>query len=411
MATIAPFKGIHYNPSKVSNLSDVIVPPYDNIPAGEEKKYFERNPYNFAHLILPQKANDDYTETAARLAKWRETGVLKQDSTPGYYLYQQNFTIDGHTYQRKTLMCLVLLHDFKEAIVRPHENTYGQYKADRLAILKATKHNLSHIFGMVKDPDGILEAKYETAAYSHPLLVAKSDEGVEHSVWRIEGSAMDSITKFFADKPIYIVDGHHRYESSLTYARENNAVGDKNHPAAYMLFAIANCYDPGLIALPTHRIVTGVAAEKRAKALIEDHFDLSPLSYGELERFTKKTQKTPAFGLSLNGELFLARPKNPEAMEKEAGPALANNAVAWSDWKLLRQIVEIPDDQKANYISYEKDLGLAYKKSQNAGLAIFHAPLEVETIADVADAKGFMPQKSTFFYPKLAAGLILRSHV
>ena len=177
-------------------------------------------------------------------------------------------------------MCAVLLSDFSEGIVRPHENTFGKYKADRLQLMRATKCQLSQIFGMVKDPQGFLETVYEKWEYNNPLLRAHSDEGVEHTVWRIEAAKAPEIADFFKDKPIYIVDGHHRYESSLQYAREQMVVGQKEQPAAYMMFAIANSYDPGLIVFPTHRVVHG--GHKVQRERLDNVFKLTPYTHEDL---------------------------------------------------------------------------------------------------------------------------------
>src|SRR3989338_8949843 len=129
MSKISPFKAFYYNTDTIKNLSDVVVPPYDNIPAGEDQKYFNRSPYNFAHVILSKSANEDYSRSVQLLSKWRESHILKEATTPHYYLYQQTFTAYGKTHERRTLMCTVELRDFSDAIVRPHENTFGVYKA------------------------------------------------------------------------------------------------------------------------------------------------------------------------------------------------------------------------------------------------------------------------------------------
>lgn len=408
MALVSPFKGWHYNPEKLSNLSDLITPPYDVIPKGAEAEYYARNPYNFAQLILPKKPDDDYILANQYLQKWKETKVVRQDPYLSYYLYRQTFTLDGKTHTRDSLMCLVLLHDFAEAIIRPHENTHGKYKADRLQILRATQHNLSHIFGMVKDEDGILEMSYEQWAYDAPLFQATSrEDNVQHTVWRKEASKATEIEKFFENQPIYIVDGHHRYESALQYAREKGALGNPQRPEAYLLFAIANSYDPGLVILPTHRYVTQVE-KPISLSDVGEQYELTSMTTEELSEFVVKPQETPKFAMFIEGQLFQCSPKYWVDASDSMGSSVAKLSVAWSDTKFLKEFCGIDEQNRTQKIQYEKDWKPLWEKRNAANVVIFHAPPKIEDVTSVADEKRFMPQKSTFFYPKLAAGLVFR---
>lgn len=408
MSKVAPFKGFYYNTDVIKNLSDVVVPPYDNIPAGEDQKYFNRSPYNFAHVILPKSKDEDYSRSTQLLSKWRETNVLKEDTTPHYYLYQQTFEALGKKYNRRTLMCTVELHDFSDAIVRPHENTYGQYKADRLLILKKTQCNLSHIFGMVKDKRGVLETLYEKWTFEKPFLTGHTDEGVDHAVWKIPEPKALEVAKFFEDEPIYIVDGHHRYESSLMYAKEQNAVGNPRHPASHMLFAISNAYDPGLVVFPTHRLVKGGTAP--TKDAIEKQFVLTEKDLGWLTTFVKTSQSSPQFALYLGGKVYHVSPKNWMEQESALGKSVAKLGVTWSDHFFLKNYCGVEESNRKERIHYERDLDTAWKDKDKFSLMVFHAPPAVTDVTDVADEKRFMPQKSTYFYPKLAAGFIMRKH-
>ena len=406
MAKIFPFPAFHYNTKAVTNLSDVIVPPYDNIPEGDEKKYLARSPYNFAHVILPQSKEDDYSRSKALLEKWHSHGILSTDRTPGYYLYRQTFTLDGIAHNRDTLMCTVALCDFSEGVVRPHENTFGVFKKDRLQILRQTRSNLSHVFGMVKDPDGFLNSLYERWEFQTPLLKGKTDDGVENAIWKINPAKAPELTAFLEDKAIYIVDGHHRYESALMYAKETGAVGKYDMPASKMLFSIANSYDPGLVVLPTHRVVRG--APKIDHAALEKKYNLLPVTFEQIQTFVTKPRKVPEFGLLLEGKLYHCTPKNWQAEEQRLGHSLYRLSVNWSDRLFLPEVCGITDENRKEKVAYEKDARAAYEQRNQASLIIFHAPPAITDIMDVADEKKFMPQKSTYFYPKLAAGLIMR---
>jgi len=408
MAKIFPIRGTHYNSQVIENLTDVITPPYDNIPAGEEQKLRSRSPYNFAHVDLPLTEGDDYSTATQVLAKWKEKKILVTDSTPGYYWYRQTFPHEGTTHVRDALMCSVQLTDFSEAVVRPHENTHGKAKLDRLQSLRKTGYNLSHIFGMVKDPDGFLNSLLERWEFKEPLLEGTTDDGAKHGVWRMEADKVPELATFFADQPIYIVDGHHRYESSLAYAREVGAYGDVNHPAGRTLFTICNAFEPGLIVLPTHRGIASLGASKSKLAQIRERFDLSPATPEALKAFVSKPVNTPSFMVSFEGNLYACTPKGWEDAAPTMGKALYKLPMHWSDRKMLGEMFDVPEDDFGQRIAYEKDAMKLWENRNKYDLMIFHARPKTTDVTDVADQKAFMPPKSTYFFPKLASGLILR---
>ncbi len=406
MTLIAPYKALHYNTGMFQDVSDVIVPPYDNIPVGEEKKYWNRSPYNLAHLTLPRKENEDYANSALLLEKWQKESILKE-TAPSYFLYQQDFEAYGQTYSRKTLMCTVRLCDFKDQVVRPHENTFGKYKADRLKLLKKTNCNLSHIFAMVVDKQGVLDKHFDQWSFEAPFLKGKSDEGVTHTLWKKEITGKDEIAAFFAERPIYIVDGHHRYESSLNYAKELGVAGT-DHPAAQMMMAISNAYDPGLVVFPTHRLIKKGLLGDWNKQKFQEQYDLSPMTLEELKVFVTKETPTPQFGLYVDGKLSLCKPKNWEDATDINPKPVRKLAVTWSDHKFLFELCNVNDTNRGEKITYDRDVMSAYNQKENCDLIVFQAKPSVIDVIDVADAQGFMPQKSTYFYPKLAAGFTLR---
>ena len=408
MANISAFRSLHYNTQKV-DLSDVITPPYDVISPEEAPKYLNRSPYNFAHLDLARHADDDDSQSAQHLAKWQEHGVLVEEEAPAYYLYQQTYQVNGVKHQRQTLLATVELVEFSEGSVRPHENTFGKYKEDRLRLMTKTRSNLSPIFAMVKDREGFLASTFEEFVYAAPLLEARDDEGVDHAVWKIEPGKTKGINLFFAERPIYIVDGHHRYESALRYARESGAYGQMDNPAAHTLCAIANAFDPALVVLPTHRFVQGIETTKLNLESIEQTFDIMRLSVIDLKRFVSKPPPVPSFGLYLENDLYLCTPKHWRSEEANWGRALAKLSVAWSDNRFLVDYCGIDETNRGSCVSYGKDLDALWEKRSQAKVILFHAPPAIDEITSIADDKRFMPQKSTYFYPKIAAGLIFRS--
>jgi len=405
MATISPFRAIHYNVRAIEDLSRVITPPYDVITPEEYKTYLARNHYNVAHILHPQK---DYVQAAALLRKWLQLDILKTTATASYYLYEQNFVLQGVSHTRNLLMCGVLLSEFGEGTVRPHENTYEAFKEDRLNILRETRCNLSHIFGMVKDPEGFLASVFEKPLFKPPYLKGRTDDGVEHVVWQIEQATGKQLEQFFENRPVYIVDGHHRYESALAYAREVNALGKKENPASSMLFAVANSYDPALIVMPTHRWLVNLVLSASQRSHLDKLFQLLPLPEEKLSAFLAKPPSVPQFALYLNGALFLCSPKHWQHEEASLGKCLYKLPVVWSDHKFLTEVCDIKAAERSKRVTYEKDFQALWQKKKDTDVVIFLPTPSVDDIIGVADEKKFMPQKSTYFYPKLAAGLIMR---
>jgi len=306
MAQIFPFRAFHYNSHNVGDLSELIIPPYDVISESECEAYRSRSPYNFAHVLLAHCQGDDYARSRELIEKWRGHKILTTDNHPGYYLYRQTFKIDRVSHTRDTLMCTVELRDFSDGVVLPHENTFGKFKTDRLQILRQTRANLSHVFGMVKDPEGILNSLYERYEFQAPLLHGKTDDGVEHAIWKFSPAKAPELAQFFANKPIYIVDGHHRYESALMYAKETGVLGKTDVSASKMMFAIANAYDPALFVFPTHRIVQG--GNQINADLMEKRYHLMPISFEDLQAFVTKPRRAPEFGVYWDGRLYQCSP-------------------------------------------------------------------------------------------------------
>lgn len=401
MALINPIRGIHFNPKSV-RLADTIIPPYDAIPKGKEKSYLDRSPYNFAHIILPNPADPNYDQAAQRLKNWKTSGILVEDHEPRFYLYRQAFELGRKHHVRDTLMCAVQLHDFQDGHIRPHENTYQKYKTDRLNVLRKTQHQMSHIFGMVKDSSGKLKELFDAWSFETAFLTATDDEKTQHALWKVP-SRFQSQVQSLVEGPIYIVDGHHRYSSALEYAREVGALGSQTHPAGQMLFCISNVYDPALIVFPTHRLIR--TAENKISL---DPYSQTEISEQELREFSAATQGGTDFVLYQQGKLTLCSPLDRSQRSHEWGNALSKLGVAWGDWDLLTQI-GINDSNRSERVFYERDFDKAWAMRNEYAVTLFHGPISPERVCEVADEKGFMPQKTTYFYPKLAAGLIIRN--
>ncbi|MEZ4749880.1 MAG: DUF1015 domain-containing protein [Bdellovibrionota bacterium] len=402
MAKVYPFRGIHYDTGRIQ-LGDVITPPYDVITPEQGRRFREQSPYNFAHLILP-KDKSAYVEVGARLRKWKSEKILVQDPIPHFYLYQQRFTTDKE-HSRNVLLCSVELADFSEGVVLPHELTHGRPVEDRLNLLRETQSHLSAVFAMVRDENGILAGHYESVVYDPPELQGKTNDGIVHSLWRLPVELNTAIAGFFESQPLYIVDGHHRYTSALAYAREAGTYkGDKE--SSRMFFAVANAYDPALQVFPTHRLIRHAVMDVKTREALEQLYRVHPVSRGELDRFVKNQATEPSFILCYQSEFMLCTPKNPQ---REEWGSLAKLSVTWSDNVFLKEVCKISEHERGERISYFRDEGELLQAMQNTDAGIFLPTPGVEDIPMVADEGRYMPQKSTYFFPKLAAGILLRS--
>jgi uncharacterized protein (DUF1015 family) len=407
MPNVKPFKAFHFNTSVVKDIASVAIPPYDVIKQEEADKYLSKSPYNFAHILLPKQSQEDYSGASKTIQDWFSKNIFVEEKTPGFYLYQQTFEYEGVRHRRNTLMCTVEISEYSQKQILPHENTYGQFKEDRLQILRKTKCNLSHVFGMVKDSEGFLQSLYEKVSFETPLIKTKTDDGIEQIVWKISEEDIAPIENFFKDKSLYILDGHHRFESSRLYAKEQKAMGDHKRPESQMLFAVVNGFDPALLVLPTHRALKKINSDFKMTDL-EPYFSVETCEIKALKNFVKQADKQNRMGLYYAGGYYLLTPKSGSFSKIDASSSLSKLAVVWSDDLVLAELFKIPQAEKTSWISYEKEAETVLKDIKKYTAVIFHAPTPVEQVMEVADEGKFMPQKSTFFYPKLTAGLIMR---
>ncbi len=408
MAKIFPFRAVYYDPKSISDLSDVVTPPYDTIGADEKRILLERHPYNFAHILLPKSENETYLDSAAMLKRWRTQGILQQDTQSHLYLYQQQFSVKGVSHNRNTLICSVLLTDFQDRVVRPHEQTHGAPKEDRIKILRQTRYNLSPVFGMVEDGEGQLQGYYEESVFHPAFITAVTKDGIRHGLWKIENSVAEKIQTFFSDKPLYIVDGHHRYEVALGFAKELGAYGKQDQTASMLLFGIANSFDPALLIFPLHRIVRGIQFDRTAEADFDRFFEVKPTHLDELHNFCQRPTPSPQFILGIRDKLLLCIPKDWQRASDSMGVPIHQLSVAWSDELFLAEILKLSESQRDDKIVYEQDWEKAWAQRRSANLIIFLPPLSSGDVTRTADASKFLPQKSTYFYPKLPAGFLMR---
>src|SRR5919112_907477 len=268
MPDVRPFRGIRYDMARVGALSDVVAPPYDVIGSELQDRLYAASPYNIIRLELGRAEPADtaeanrYTRAARTLKEWRRQGILREDPHPSLYVYHQTFTVEGRTYTRKGFLARVRLEPFGQGRIFPHEQTLSGPKADRLALYTATGFNLSPVFGLYPDPEAAVLRAVEEGQKDRTPLEATDHLGVVNRLWPVlDQEAHTAAQGLMAARSIFIADGHHRYETGLRYRDDRAAAGElsgPDDPAHFCLMMLVGMSDPGLLILPTHRLVSGL---------------------------------------------------------------------------------------------------------------------------------------------------------
>jgi uncharacterized protein (DUF1015 family) len=432
MADVQPLQGIRYNSELSGNLAQIITPPYDVISEEAQAKYYTRSPYNIIRLELGRdepgdtSLNNRYTRAAATYAEWRLHSILQQETTPCYYLYQQIFTYNAQVYTRTSLLARVRLEPWSIRIVLPHEHTMAKPKDDRLNLLRACVTNFSPIMSLYDDPQS--QMRKLLSSYTETVEVQITDEVNEvhrlHPITNENHIAL--IQNFFVERQLYIADGHHRYETALNYREETRAVHRKLDPkdaANFVLMALTDINDPGLLVLPTHRLLFGLnqdAVKKLTSQHLARYFTVYEPKGAEashdvlLERLAQIGASQSSFVLSTAQKTWLLSLNG--AGKTRMGESTHSSAwneldVAIAHTLILEDTLGLKaEDMTAGmHIQYTRDAQKALDAVQTgeAQAALILNATRVRQICDVAIADDRMPQKSTYFYPKLVTGLVI----
>ncbi|HEY1264581.1 MAG TPA: DUF1015 domain-containing protein [Terriglobales bacterium] len=429
MAEIAPFCAYRYNPSQVS-LSSVVTQPYDKITAAMQSRYYDASPYNLVRIILGKKLPGDtpteniYTRAAKDFSQWRSRGILQQDRDPAIYPYLQRFSVPGTAkeVERRGFIAVGRIEDYSAGVVHRHEQTLAKPKADRLDLLRATRAHFGQIFMLYSDPAGEIDRLLTNPAA--PEMETTDDYQVVHQVWKISNPQLvDSLRSRMRDKKLIIADGHHRYETALAYRDERRAGAGSRDPSApyeFVMMTFVNMDGPGLVILPTHRVVHGLSNfssdELRDKA--REYFRVEEID-PELDsnRAAARLREAGQVGTALlavtRNRAFLL--DHPQPGHTEVFNGLSDRQRALDVVQLHRCLLEavlglsqasIRDQQN---LSYVRDTGeaIGLVRRGGANVAFLMNPARVEQVRDIAFAGEVLPQKSTDFYPKLLSGLAI----
>ena len=398
MADIRPFRGLRYSPRFVPDPSLVLCPPYDVISPQTQKALLERSRYNIIHLEYGERRPGDtaqdnrYTRAFSLLWEWLTKGVLPREAEPAFYLHHQTFTFGGKRYTRRVLMAAVELN---RAVVRAHEGTLQAPRTDRLDLLRATKTNISPVFCLYQDPTGKAMEVFSQAEQSHPVLEAQV-EGEEHQLWTITDPGLQrELQELLSPLPLYIADGHHRFSSALAYKEEMERACAPGEEHNFALMGLVEFHDPGLLILPVHRVVAGLGPKAPACLVaVAELFQVQPFP-SPVALLEAMTREEYGLGLYCADGFFLLTPLQRLPYEKLL--------------KLLhREVLE--SFLKAEKVAYTHSAEEAVERVKKGEytMAFLMNPLKVEAIKAVADAGETLPGKSTYFYPKLPTGLVLR---
>jgi uncharacterized protein (DUF1015 family) len=428
MAAISPFRGIRYRDDIA--LGDVVAPPYDVLSAEEAATLRARSPYNAVHVDLPvppgAPADEEaYLRAAATFRSWREEGALVRDEAPGIVVVDQTYTgPDGRERTRRGFIARLRLADLDERVVLPHERTHAGPKIDRLRLYRAVHADVSQVFLLFPDDDGSVGARLEAAVAELPEAAwrtAHDGDGNRHAAAAIAGPAAGLVAGALRDRPVYIADGHHRYETALAYRDERRALGDAG--ADTLMVYLCSLADPGLTVFPTHRLVRDVPP-LRLDDLVEHvrpFFEVvggpvsgAAASRAALEALPDQADPGRVFGLYLPREetCIVVRTREPAATERlTAGgfsAAAAGLSVTVLHELLLSQALGLGHDDAEHHVDYAKNVpdALAALHSGRYELGAFLNPTLVDQVRTIADQGEVMPQKSTYFYPKLLTGLV-----
>jgi uncharacterized protein (DUF1015 family) len=426
MAEIRPFRGLRYDLAQVGALADVVAPPYDVIGPELQSSLYDASPYNAIRLELNREEPGDraggrYERAAGFLKDWRKRGILREDDQAALYVYHQTYEVEGRSYTRRGFLARVRLEPFGAGRIYPHEQTLSGPKADRLALYHATATNLSPIFGLYPDPMNAVLDAVEAGIRDRTPVEAIDHLGVVNRLWPVADAQAHTVAQgLMADRPVFIADGHHRYETGLKYRDERAAAGDlsgPDDPANFAMMMLVGMSDPGLLILPTHRLASGYPGltSEALAAKLAPEFDVEDAGPGEAgcraaweSIELSDDQATLGFGTVADDRWLVARLRSDATMDR----LVPEHSAEWRALgvSILRELVLkhlLADlgEPKIQYVHLIDEV-LASTSARGCDLACLVPPAGMADVETIASNLETMPPKSTYFYPKLLTGLV-----
>ena len=423
MAQIKAFKALRYT-DKAGDIALNVCPPYDIISEPERCGFLDKCPTNIVRLELP-KGEHPYEDAASELSAMLRDGVLACDEKPGIYIYEEEFTAYGERKRVKGIYTRVRLCEFSEGIVLPHEETLSKAKTDRFNLMSTTFCNFSAIYSMYTDEERVIRDRIEALSSKAPDVEFTDYEGIVQRLWCVYDEAeIAFIEKAFADKKLYIADGHHRYETALNFRKKligDGVITDDSHAGNYCMMFLADIDHEGLVVFPTHRMVKDLDSFDSGSALsrMAEYFDIEKQGCPKcLEKALLKNADKNAFGYFDGEDAYLLIMKDNDAVRAVLDEMLCGKSDAYKGLDvsvlhnlILERIFGIDKENMANQVNlnYTRDYDEAIERVRKGeyNCSFLLNSTKVRQIKDVAAAGEKMPQKSTYFYPKLITGLVM----
>jgi len=420
MAAVNPFRGWRYNPDTVGDMASVLCPPYDMITPEIQEALKRQNRYNIIHLEAGEgldwnaSVKEQYAETSELFDRWMQEEVLRQDPEPCYYLMRHSFAMAGKNMVRLGLIAAVGLEDYQTRQVLPHEFTEAPAIRDRVLLMESLTANISPIMSLYRDAEGVLDRVFEQVMSGAPEIDSRDDSGNATALWRISDTGMQGqIREFFAGRPVYLADGHHRYEAARQYqldrhAEDAGAEAD-NLARNFVMMTLIAFDDPGLVVLGYHRTLNGVPEEKLGsiKARLDELFDSEPVS-GDADALVEQVTRLGAdrrLLASVDGKGAMLLTLKDSAVGPDWGALSASEA-----WVLEEQVLR-PELGAAtlNHLGFIHDHQEAVDRAKDGELqmAFLLKPFPLDAFESIVSGGQRLPRKSTFFFPKLPTGLVI----
>jgi uncharacterized protein (DUF1015 family) len=390
---IKPFKATHYNTKLFNEYSDVICPPYDVISSEQLKKLRKKSSYNFSHILLADKGR--YEQKRKELDKWIEEGVLVSDDADSMYLYEQKYKVKGKLVTRYGIVALLKMD--KKGIF-PHEKTHKAPKEDRKKIIQAVEANLSPIFVIAGKHLSKLAALHKKYSKRKPFIKCKDHDGNDNRLWQInEKREINSLTKAFSKAPLLIADGHHRFEISYDYFKKyKNKYKDLNYVLAYI-----TDFQKGLTILPTHRIMSVNESTSGIISKLQKHFDIKQISQKDIDKALARAKKF-CMGICCQEKFYFLKLKNEDFLDKIPNK-LFRPLDAYVFHKLILPLLKVEKG-----IEYSHSVAESKVLAGKDKTAFLLRAADLKSVVAISSAGYRLPQKSTYFYPKLLSGLLIR---
>lgn len=422
MAEIKGYKGLRFNCEKAGKIEELVCPPYDIISDQQREEYIKTNPHNIIRLELP-KGDDKYNKAAEILKDWLEKGILVKEDKPAIYIYEEEFTAYGERKTIKGIICRVKLEEFSKGIILPHEFTLSKAKEDRLNLMKATNCNFSQIYSLYMDGGKNTLGKIDSLSKSEPDIQLQDNDNVTHRMWIIKDEkAIADICSDFTDRKLYIADGHHRYETALNYRNylREQGLAKEGDACDYQMMMLVDMEHPGLVVFPTHRLVRNLDSFNAERVIdgckeyfdVTEHSDINTIESTLMELYN---QGKKAYAFYCGGSSYkLLVLKDTNIIKKllpNASTAIQQLDVTILHTLILEKIFGIDAENMAKQINltYTKifDEAISSVQQGNSQCAFILNPTRVSEIREVASNGEKMPQKSTYFYPKMITGLVM----